>query len=61
MTAREFEAELARAGLPGDSVRELTGIFEAVRYGAKDLGPAEERRAVACLDAIAGACRVLIG
>ena len=68
MTAREFEEQLERAGLPGDSVRDLTRIFEAVRYGAKDLGPGAEERAIACLSAIADSvpralifdCRFLI-
>jgi hypothetical protein len=40
MTAREFEA------------RQLTRLFEQVRYGAKALGAQEERQAVACLTAI---------
>ncbi len=57
MTAREFEEQLERAGLPGASVRDLTRIFEAVRYGAKDLDPGAKARAVACLAAIADACR----
>lgn len=57
ITTREFEEQLERAGLPGDSVRDLTRLFEAVRYGAKDLGPGEEKCAMACLATIAGACR----
>jgi hypothetical protein len=53
MTAREFETQLERAGLPAQPVHDLTRLFEEVRYGGKELGPWEERRAVACLTAIA--------
>jgi hypothetical protein len=56
MTPREFEIRLERAGLPDEHVRRLTRLFEAVRYGAKDVGENEERRAVACLTAIVEAC-----
>lgn len=59
VTAREFEEQLARAGLPGSSVHDLTRLFEDVRYGAKSLDPREEGRATACLAAIADACRIL--
>ncbi len=60
MTPREFEERLEHSGLPGDQVRDLTRLFEEVRYGAKELGPWEGRRAVACLTAIAEACRNLV-
>lgn len=60
MTPREFEDRLEHSGLPGEQVRDLTRLFEEVRYGAKELGPWEGRRAVACLTAIAEACRSLI-
>jgi hypothetical protein len=60
MTPREFEDRLEHAGLPGEPVRDLTRLFEEVRYGAKALGPWEGRRAVACLTAIAEACRALV-
>jgi hypothetical protein len=60
MTPREFEDRLEHAGLPGDQVRDLTRLFEEVRYGAKELGPWEGRRAVACLTAIAEASRSLV-
>lgn len=56
MTAREFEQQLALVGLPDQPVRDLTRLFEEVRYGAKDLGPWEERRAITCLTAIVEAC-----
>ena len=52
MTAREFESRLVEAGFPGEPVRQLTRLFEQVRYGAKALGAHEERQAVACLTAI---------
>jgi len=56
MTPREFEIRLESVGLPDEHVRGLTRLFEAVRYGAKDVGENEERRAVACLTAIVEAC-----
>ena len=61
MTPHEFEAQLRHAGLPGEPVHDLTQLFEEVRYGAKELGPWEGRRAIACLTAIADACRDLVG
>jgi hypothetical protein len=61
MTPREFEERLEHSGLPREQVRDLTLLFEDVRYGAKDLGPWEGRRAIACLAAIAESCRALAG
>jgi hypothetical protein len=52
MTAREFELALAGAGLPAVSVRSLTRMFEAVRYGPAVAGAAEERQARDSLQAI---------
>lgn len=60
VTPREFEEQLALAGLPAEQVRDLTRLFEDVRYGAKTLGPWEGRRAVASLTAVADACRNLV-
>jgi len=57
MTPREFEHQLAKAGLPRPPVRRLTRLFEQVRYGATPAGPAEEQDAVACLASIAQACQ----
>ncbi len=57
VTPREFEEQLVRAGLPSPSVRELTRIFETVRYGGQAIGAAEEAQALASLAAIADACR----
>jgi hypothetical protein len=59
VTPSEFEQQLEAAGLPREPVRELTRLFEEVRYGAKSLGEWEGRRAVACLSAIADSCRIL--
>jgi hypothetical protein len=59
MTPREFERCLEEVGLSGEPVWQLTRLFEAVRYGAKDVGEDEERRAIACLTDIVEACRSL--
>jgi len=58
-TPREFEKQLEQAGLPGEHVRQLTRLFEDVRYGAKVSGEREERQAIACLTAIVEHCRGL--
>src|SRR5919199_591605 len=52
MTPREFEQRLAAAGLRDEHIRELTLLFEKVRYGAKHPGEREEHEAMACLTAI---------
>jgi hypothetical protein len=57
MTAREFESSLGEFGLPGEQVRQLTRLFEAVRYGAKLPQEYEARLAMDCLSAIVQACR----
>lgn len=57
MTPREFEQSLARAGLPAEQVRQLTRLFEDVRYGAHSASHREERQADDCLTAIVAACR----
>jgi hypothetical protein len=59
MTPREFEGRLAGMGLPGEPVRQLTRLFEQVRYGAKTADEREEEQALACLTAIVEACRSL--
>jgi hypothetical protein len=53
MTPREFEQYLANSGLAGAHIRRLTRLFESVRYGAGPASNAEEREAMACLNAIA--------
>ncbi len=57
MTPREFEQYLAETGIPAPYVRQLTRLFEDVRYGSKSLGEQEERQAVLCLTAIVDTCR----
>jgi len=61
MTAREFGELLGELGLPGPPVRELTRLFEAVRYGPGQPGPAEEARALGCLGPIVDHCRAARG
>jgi len=55
MTPREFELHLGQIGLNDEHIRQLTRLFERVRYGAITPGEHEEREAVACLTAIAEA------
>jgi hypothetical protein len=57
MTPAEFASRLEEAGLPGDAVRRLTRLFEAVRYGGRKAGPKEVNEAVACLTTILQYCR----
>jgi len=52
MTPREFESLLAARGVPAAPVRQLTRLFEAVRYGHVPLGAPEEEAAVDSLTAI---------
>jgi hypothetical protein len=57
-TPAEFALRLERAGLPGEAVRTLTGLFEGVRYGGKTTGPADRDMASAALSAILHYCGV---
>jgi hypothetical protein len=59
MTPREFEQRLKQHGLPVEPVRQLTRLFEQVRYGAQEPGELEEHQATASLIAILEACRSL--
>ena len=52
MTPREFELHLAQVGLDDHHIRQLTRMFERVRYGGKTTGGREEREAMDCLNAI---------
>ena len=52
MTPREFEQCLVELGFPREPIGQLTLLFEAVRYGSKELGDNAELRAIACLEAI---------
>lgn len=55
MTPREFERRLLAAGLPAMHVEQLTGLFEAARYGAHAAAPGEEQAAIQALRGIADA------
>jgi hypothetical protein len=48
-TPREFERAAVEAGFETAAVRELTDLFEAVRYGHDDPTADRERRAVEAL------------
>ena len=56
MTPQEFAVRLERAGLPGEAVRRLTGLFEVVRYGDRKSAPKDVTEAVNCLNAILRSC-----
>jgi hypothetical protein len=56
MTPQEFAARLERAGLPGDAVKQLTRLFESVRYGGQRSSPVMVNEAVACLTSILHYC-----
>jgi hypothetical protein len=56
MTPGEFALRLEQSGLPGDSVRRLTRLFESVRYGGQKAGPRDVNEAVACLTSILQYC-----
>jgi hypothetical protein len=56
MTPREFEDCLCEHGLPAEAVRQLTRLFEQVRYGAYQPAQRDERQARACLGAIVEFC-----
>ena len=57
LTPREFEDSLSSLGFPIQPVRELTRLFESVRYGRKDITRREELVAVDSLSAILDVCR----
>ena len=48
-TAREFEQRAIEAGMDADDVRELTALFEEVRYGEASVDEVREERAVEIL------------
>jgi hypothetical protein len=56
MTPHEFATRLEQAGLPGEAVKQLTRLFEAVRYGGQRSSPVMVNQAVACLTAILQYC-----
>lgn len=55
-TPAEFARRMERIGLPGEAVRSLTGLFEAVRYGGKTSSRADRDLAAAALSAIVHYC-----
>ena len=57
MTPREFEAHLGDLGLPLAPIRELTRLFEGVRYGTRIPDETDEHRAIRSLSAVAEVCR----
>lgn len=56
MTAREFADQLVEIGLPEGRVRQLTKLFERVRYSLTPPGKVDEAEAIVALSAIAQAC-----
>jgi hypothetical protein len=57
MTPREFEFALSRLGMPVTPVRNLTRLFEDVRYGSLNKGKRDEELAVLSLMEIVDYCR----
>jgi hypothetical protein len=57
MTVREFENWLELKGVPRIPVRQLTQLFEKVRYGKLQLGENDERMGVESLNEIIIYCR----
>lgn len=57
MTAREFEDWLALKGIPRSPIRQLTYLFEKVRYGRQELSKEDEKTGVDCLNEIIRYCR----
>lgn len=57
MTPHEFLHTLTSKGIPNEPVRELTLLFEEVRYGSRRPGKPEEQRAIASLQAIINYCK----
>ena len=52
MTVEEFEKRITAAGAPAEAVHQLTGLFEAVRYGNGKPGPGDQEKALRCFNAI---------
>lgn len=57
MTVQEFEDLLAIRGLPSGPVKQLSRLFENVRYGGQQTTKEDEARAVESLNAIVEFCR----
>jgi hypothetical protein len=58
LTASEFALRLENSGLPGEAVRRLTRLFEAVRYGVRRASQEEKAEAIACLTSVIHACGI---
>lgn len=52
MTTGEFEHLLESAGIPHEPIHQLTRLFDAARYGNWQPNPADEQRAIQCLEDI---------
>ncbi len=57
VTTREFVEILTRRGLPPSPVKNLTRLFEDVRYGNVQSGMRQQIEAISCLEEIVEACR----
>jgi hypothetical protein len=57
VTSREFVTVLTGRGLPAGPVKDLTRLFEDVRYGNMKSGMRQQIEAVSCLEEILEACR----
>jgi hypothetical protein len=56
-TPHEFVNLLVNKGFPADAVRQLTLLFESVRYGREMPGKDQETQALTCLNAIVEAVK----
>ena len=52
MTAEEFRDYILASGMPEKPVRELTSLFEKVRYGTVDNSKADTEKALKCLQVL---------
>jgi hypothetical protein len=57
MTPREFIGHLEGKGIPSRPVRQLTRLFEQVRYGRQEVGANDEQLALLSLTEIVQFCR----
>ena len=57
LTPSAFARKLETTGLPANQVQRLTRLFEAVRYGGWKPGPADEKEAIYCLEAVVDTLR----
>jgi hypothetical protein len=52
MTTGDFETLLKDAGIPHEPIHQLTGLFDAVRYGNWQPNSVDEQKAIQCMEAI---------